>query len=181
MRFVSPRSTRGRTVAKRSPNLRKLARRQRWVLWFVLVLIVTYFAQIGFLLAPSPEVLVVLAIAAPLLQLAVTLGLVIYVLLLLAAHGTHWAVIVLCAVFMLAPCANLLLLFMINRSVTSTLRRAGLRVGLMGVKEDDLERVLNPALCTHCGYDLTGNVSGICPECGSQLERDTPAVDATMS
>ena len=21
--------------------------------------------------------------------------------------------------------------------------------------------------CPHCGYDLTGNVSGVCPECGS--------------
>lgn len=22
-------------------------------------------------------------------------------------------------------------------------------------------------LCAYCGYDLTGNVSGVCPECGS--------------
>jgi hypothetical protein len=22
------------------------------------------------------------------------------------------------------------------------------------------------SLCIHCGYDLTGNVSGVCPECG---------------
>lgn len=24
-------------------------------------------------------------------------------------------------------------------------------------------------LCTHCGYDLTGNVSGRCPECGKDI------------
>lgn len=24
-------------------------------------------------------------------------------------------------------------------------------------------------LCLHCGYDLTGNVSGICPECGQPI------------
>ncbi len=24
-----------------------------------------------------------------------------------------------------------------------------------------------PGLCTHCGYDLTGNASGACPECGT--------------
>lgn len=24
----------------------------------------------------------------------------------------------------------------------------------------------NPGICRHCGYDLTGNVSGRCPECG---------------
>jgi hypothetical protein len=23
-------------------------------------------------------------------------------------------------------------------------------------------------LCVHCGYDLTGNVSGVCPECGDR-------------
>ena len=24
-------------------------------------------------------------------------------------------------------------------------------------------------VCVHCGYDLTGNVSGVCPECGRVL------------
>ena len=23
--------------------------------------------------------------------------------------------------------------------------------------------------CPHCGYDLTGNVSGVCPECGTRF------------
>jgi len=26
---------------------------------------------------------------------------------------------------------------------------------------------LRPGLCPRCGYDLTGNVSGVCPECGT--------------
>ena len=26
-------------------------------------------------------------------------------------------------------------------------------------------------LCWKCGYDLTGNVSGVCPECGLRIER----------
>jgi hypothetical protein len=31
--------------------------------------------------------------------------------------------------------------------------------------------VLIPAdgICAKCGYNLTGNVSGICPECGSRI------------
>jgi hypothetical protein len=24
-------------------------------------------------------------------------------------------------------------------------------------------------LCAHCGYNLTGNVSGVCPECGGAI------------
>ena len=27
-------------------------------------------------------------------------------------------------------------------------------------------RALSPNACPGCGYDLTGNVSGVCPECG---------------
>ncbi len=26
-------------------------------------------------------------------------------------------------------------------------------------------------LCLKCGYDLTGNVSGVCPECGTEIKR----------
>jgi hypothetical protein len=26
-------------------------------------------------------------------------------------------------------------------------------------------------LCLKCGYDLTGNVSGVCPECGTKIEQ----------
>ena len=29
------------------------------------------------------------------------------------------------------------------------------------------------ALCTACGYDLTGNVSGVCPECGERRRVET--------
>ena len=28
-------------------------------------------------------------------------------------------------------------------------------------------------LCPHCGYDLTGNVSGVCPECGDPWIRNS--------
>lgn len=27
------------------------------------------------------------------------------------------------------------------------------------------------SFCSHCSYDLTGNISGVCPECGAPVER----------
>ena len=36
----------------------------------------------------------------------------------------------------------------------------------LGRKELRRER----GLCPHCRYDLTGNVSGVCPECGSEVK-----------
>ena len=35
-----------------------------------------------------------------------------------------------------------------------------------------------PGCCRRCGYDLTGNTSGICPECGAAVVRSTPATPA---
>ena len=29
-----------------------------------------------------------------------------------------------------------------------------------------------PGLCAHCGYNLYGNVSGRCPECGAEIPSD---------
>lgn len=36
-------------------------------------------------------------------------------------------------------------------------------------------RRILPGHCQKCGYDLTGNVSGICPECGKPCEPDARA------
>jgi len=35
-----------------------------------------------------------------------------------------------------------------------------------------MDRKRNPGICRVCKYDLTGNVSGICPECGTTIEED---------
>ncbi len=29
-------------------------------------------------------------------------------------------------------------------------------------------------LCVACGYDLTGNTSGVCPECGTEIVKGRP-------
>lgn len=34
-----------------------------------------------------------------------------------------------------------------------------------------IRRRFPPHCCQQCGYDLTGNVSGICPECGAEAAR----------
>ena len=30
---------------------------------------------------------------------------------------------------------------------------------------------MEPGVCQNCTYDLTGNVSGVCPECGTKIEQ----------
>ena len=33
-------------------------------------------------------------------------------------------------------------------------------------------------ICIPCGYNLTGNVSGVCPECGTEIKREAVKVDS---
>lgn len=36
-----------------------------------------------------------------------------------------------------------------------------------------------PGTCRRCAYDLTGNVSGVCPECGTAIQQATKRDDPT--
>jgi hypothetical protein len=36
---------------------------------------------------------------------------------------------------------------------------------------DEQQRRRKLGLCLRCGYDLTANVSGVCPECGTEIEK----------
>lgn len=35
-----------------------------------------------------------------------------------------------------------------------------------------LSRTRSPGMCAECGYNLTGNVTGICPECGTAIPEE---------
>ncbi len=39
-------------------------------------------------------------------------------------------------------------------------------------------RVISRFSCTNCNYNLTGNVSGICPECGKEIKSVSTAIES---
>lgn len=39
-------------------------------------------------------------------------------------------------------------------------------VATLLVKHREVNKVHRDGICDQCGYDLTGNTSGVCPECG---------------
>jgi hypothetical protein len=43
------------------------------------------------------------------------------------------------------------------------------------LSEQGKERRNSCGLCRHCGYDLTGNTSGVCPECGTRTTTEVKA------
>jgi hypothetical protein len=156
-------------MKRRDANLRTLARRQRWLIWLVGVSILSQ--MLSFLPWWGQYHLAVI-ISLIVMYFAIFILMIVGVILVLIAQRNHPLIVVLCGILMIAPCGNLLLLILVNMSATRTLRRAGLHVGFWGVKDEDIERILDPMLCRGCGYNLTGNISGICPECGRPLDAD---------
>jgi len=51
--------------------------------------------------------------------------------------------------------------------VSRLLKKAGVRVGLMGASNEELRR-LQTGVCFHCGYDMAGLPTPVCPECGKE-------------
>jgi len=148
-------------------DVRLIARRQRRLIWLVLASV----ASMAISCLGSPVALMRSGAAAMILVAVIDVGLRLAAwvgtILLMRALRTNLVVLIICAVLMLIPFINLLILLMENLRATRTLRRAGLRVGFMGVKDQDVIIRLAPHVCRTCGYDLTGNVSGRCPECGA--------------
>lgn len=159
----------GNPVDRRSPDIPKLARRHRWLTWVILLMILIYiltfidFASSG-VFGPSIDVYV------GVVGTVVHVLLLVAVVLVLVAAGNPIVNTIIFSAVMLAPCANILMAVFVSGSAGRKLREAGLSVGLMGIKPEDVERILNRELCRRCGYNLRGNVSGICPECGSQID-----------
>jgi len=157
-----------RTKPKRQPDIRKLAKAQRWMILLVLLGLVGQLVPpmlIG-TVGPGRSFMIIWGI----LYLGVYVLMVIGTVLLLNAQGSRLPIVIIFGILAMFPCVSLILLVFVNMSATRTLRRAGLRVGFMGANKEDVERVCNPGLCSGCGYDLTGNVTGRCSECGRAIE-----------
>ncbi|MBX3315452.1 MAG: hypothetical protein KF902_01165 [Phycisphaeraceae bacterium] len=63
---------------------------------------------------------------------------------------------------------------MSSQRVTTGLKNAGVRVGFLGVREEELRR-LRSGVCLFCGYNLTGLPTAVCPECGKESTLENPA------
>ncbi|MBI1827795.1 MAG: hypothetical protein HY287_02690 [Planctomycetes bacterium] len=156
-------------------DLRRLAKRQRGIIWLIAASILAQAIVFSIPATQTPSITLMLAYFQTLVSILIGVG----VIRALIAQGNNIIAIALCSLLAFAPSGNILLLIMVSISVTGTLRQAGIRVGFMGAKDDEVLRALNPMLCRGCGYDLTGNVSGRCPECGRDVPPMASMIEAT--
>jgi len=165
-------------------NMRVVAQRQRRLLWLVLGAVlgqVLYFTMLPLLIQPvGSAVHPVVSAALTFFLLALHILIAVGVVLMMMATRSHIVIVILYAILGFAPCFNLVILLAANSRATRTLRKAGLHVGFMGVKDEEVVRLLSFNRCRQCGYNLTGNVSGRCPECGKDIPRAIPVEPAII-
>ena len=146
-------------------DLQVLASRHRW---FLYLLTPTLAAQGLAIFAPSFEVYGVRSIFFAVVFVA---ALAVVVALLLAEVKASGGIIVLSVLVTPVPVVNFLIIIHAHTSALAVFKAVGLRVGLFGVRDADARHRMNPDLCVGCGYNLTGNLSGRCPECGLTIPR----------
>lgn len=64
---------------------------------------------------------------------------------LLARAATNLVLALLCGFLMLVPCLNVLVMLVLSWKATGTLRKAGVRVGLLGASEKAVRQALAPS------------------------------------
>lgn len=160
-----------------SIDLRVLAQRQRWLLWAILLeavgLVLVYFLG-TFAVSITPNKVLFSFISGQFsffYFLVVRIAVIVIAIVTMASLRSLLIWRIFAIFFLLIPYVSLLTLLLINRKATRLLRDSGLKVRFMGVRDVDVERLLSETLCHHCGYDLTGNVSGVCSECGRECKR----------
>lgn len=103
-----------------------IARRQKAILWLILISIPAYAAS---LVIPFLPLIVGIVSLVFIYQLAAALKL-----------SAPWLYVILG----LIPCISLIALLVINSIAVSALKARGIRVGLMGARQDDLNKITTP-------------------------------------
>ncbi len=146
-------------------DLRGIAIGQRWM---IISAVFALTGQALFIFGPS---LVVGRFVITWVELLPTFALMYGVGRLLHGMGDPEDKILFCCLLMLLPVLNVIGLVVFNSAATQVLRQANLEVGVLGASTLMAEAAMDSSLCSTCGYNLTGNQSGRCPECGTHVRR----------
>lgn len=97
-------------------------------------------------------------------------ALVVMVFKVTHTMGKRAAFAILTSAAMLVPILNLIVLVVVNLEACRILRRAGLRVGTIGVDANGMARIGEiTGHCTKCWHKLTERESAYCAECGRRM------------
>jgi hypothetical protein len=155
-------------------NLRDIARHHRWVMIALAATSIYYFVALPLNLLPSLGPCGLSGLPF-MVSLFVFIAIKLYSLtsFVRLSESLNDPVIVSIIQFLL------MFVFLIDVAILAiaalpralTVRAAGVNIRWYWISPTLVSRQMSAELCTRCGYNLTGNVSGRCPECGTPTER----------
>ncbi len=142
------------------PDLVLVAQRQRELLWLILIGMLLYALMLGLASVTVVGVGAVLGV-----QFLAQILWILQIVRLFAAMRVGLMMRLVYIVLLFIPLVSLVIVLLANAQATSMLRATGVRLGLMGVSSDDVDR-LRPGRCRGCGYDRSAlDALAPCPEC----------------
>ncbi len=119
-----------------TPELRDAAKYQRWLNLIILsyIALIVVVAVVTAVVGESDVINLVLGLAYFALGLT---SLVVVFSLAKALHDITGAVV--CIALMFMPCVNLLTMVVLSSTATSRLKKAGIKVGLLGANSDQFD------------------------------------------
>lgn len=161
---------------KSNLDLRAVARHQRWVIIVAALTLLSYLlycgAEYGVPLGSGAagragmQVMTVLPSALRVLLLIISIVGAVTVGTLAVSLRMNIISVVLHIILALVPCLGVLSLLSVSSQASIALRLVGLRVGLLGVADEKVVRILSSNRCRSCGYILATGAQR-CPECGA--------------
>lgn len=151
-------------MADGAADLRRVAVAHRWLSWVILALILVWVAA-GLMPMPSTNALARVSIGLVVALIALHVVAIVLVCRVVLALGEGSEACVMYTVLLLVPCANLIVLAVVNERAVRAMKERGVRVGLMGVPRGQMA-LLEGGRCRGCGYDMRGLDGARCPECG---------------
>lgn len=165
----------GRPVQKQvlyGVDLVRLAYAQRLAIGLAIIAVVVPIA-IAMTLVPGPAVPRSAPIWTALLAV-LYIGYAVAAVGLVFWHGRYMdsnpLATLIAAACAILPVIGAITMLAMSARISAFFRDTPVKFDWLGPDIESARRAQNPSLCPGCGYDLTGNVSGRCSECGRTVE-----------
>lgn len=152
-------------VGKKRVDLVQVAKAQKFLLFGLLTMVVCYALVVGGAAGLGGDAALVI-LPLMLVYLAAIVCVIIGVIRLSKAVGTHIVLAIIAGILLIIPLFGLLIMLRENARATKALKDAGVKVGLLGVSKEEMKKLLL-GVCPKCGYDLRSLPGQRCPECGA--------------
>jgi|GEM_PF-3336712 len=156
------------TSSNKVTNYHRLARDQRILAWLTVLFAAAHVALLFSDTSPGRIVVGAISIAG-MIWVGLYLACAVAVGVIASQLRMKPAIVLLIGILAFVPFVSLLPIIAVQARLNRFWKSVGLRPTVFGVDPAMAEGLQHGTRCAGCGYNLQGNESGVCPECGRAI------------